>query len=111
MHESLPPPPPSPQQKRRVVTSTITRRQSNDRGGPPYARGRVGGVLMTIGQSPRPCGTPCSRRIASRASGGTEGPTRGQNKKGACRTKLHRERRPRWRSRPAVRGVPPVRSA
>ena len=33
----------------------------------------------------------------SRGSGGTEGPTRGQNKKGACRTKLHRERRRRWR--------------
>src|SRR5258708_16322887 len=32
-----------------------------------------------------------------RGSGGTEGPTRGQNKKGACRTKLHRERRRRWR--------------
>src|SRR2546428_618949 len=37
-------------------------------------------------RSPRPCATPPSRRTASRGSGGTEGPTRGQNKKGACRT-------------------------
>src|SRR5207247_6622569 len=48
-------------------------------------------------RSPRPCATPPSRRTASRGSGGTEGPTRGQNKKGSCRTKLHRERRRRWR--------------
>src|SRR6266700_1197448 len=48
-------------------------------------------------RSPRPCATPPSRRTASGGSGGTEGPIRDQNKKGACRTKLHRERRRRWR--------------
>src|SRR6266705_3647690 len=32
-------------------------------------------------RSPRPCATPPSRRTASRGSGGTEGPTRGQTKK------------------------------
>src|SRR6266568_4158734 len=64
-------------------------------------------TTWAIGQSPRPCGTPCSRRIASRASGGTEGPTRDQNKKGACRTKLHRERRRRgaWDGAVAVQQV------
>jgi hypothetical protein len=66
----------------------------------PRARARRGVSLQDyLGhrRSPRPCATPPSRRTASRGSGGTEGPTRGQNKKGACRTKLHRERRRRWR--------------
>src|SRR6266566_1988548 len=58
-------------------------------------------------RSPRPCATPPSRRTASRGSGGTEGPTRGQNKKGACRTKLHREHRRRgaWDGAVAVQQV------
>src|SRR5438445_5041485 len=53
------------------------------------------------------CATPPSRRTASRGSGGTEGPTRDQNKKGACRTKLHRERRRRgaWDGAVAVQQV------
>ncbi len=48
-----------------------------------------------------------SRRTASRGSGGTEGPTRDQNKKGACRTKLHREHRRRgaWDGAVAVQQV------
>jgi hypothetical protein len=78
------------------------------RGTNPIERTPAGGILTDASggpgetnrrdrRSPRPCATPPSRRTASRGSGGTEGPTRGQNKKGACRTKLHRERRRRWR--------------
>jgi hypothetical protein len=41
-------------------------------------------TIWDIGRLPRPCATPPSRRSASSTSGGTEGPTRGQNKKAAA---------------------------
>src|SRR6266699_5312446 len=56
---------------------------------------------------------PTTTRISDRTSSctgsiaTTEGPTRGQNKKGACRTKLHREHRRRgaWDGAVAVQQV------